>query len=259
MCLLIAIHRVLPEWPLVVAANRDEWLARPAVPMTTLQSDAPRIIGGRDLQAGGTWAAINQHGVVAALTNNPLATPQHVGGPAKKSRGKLPILLAQAESAELATAQLSATIDPSEYNPCWLLVADRQTLHYCALSGQRLETQRLPSGIYVLENRPLDQSAKAKRVRDAVTEVLHPEISLDQLFDQLKAILADHRRPNSTQTAKSSASLVDRLSAVCVHEDGYGTRSSLLVALPAELGAETPIRYADGPPCRSTWQSAEAF
>ncbi|TML39468.1 MAG: NRDE family protein [Actinobacteria bacterium] len=73
MCLLVAISRDRDESPLIVAANRDELLDRPAVAMTVLQAHGPRILGGRDELAGGTWLAVNEAGVVAGLPT--AATP----------------------------------------------------------------------------------------------------------------------------------------------------------------------------------------
>ncbi|MEK7705269.1 MAG: NRDE family protein, partial [Myxococcota bacterium] len=60
MCLLAVLSRAHPDSPLVVAANRDEWLARPAAPFGVLD-ERPRVVGGRDLTAGGTWMATNEH------------------------------------------------------------------------------------------------------------------------------------------------------------------------------------------------------
>ena len=71
MCLLVVVSRMVPEWPLIVAANRDEQYARPADPVTVLR-ERPRTLGGRDRLAGGTWLALNEHGVVAGLTNQPM-------------------------------------------------------------------------------------------------------------------------------------------------------------------------------------------
>ncbi len=71
MCLLVFAWQTEPEYPLVVAANRDERLDRPAQALCVLQEERPRILGGRDDLAGGTWLAVNEHGVVAGLTNRP--------------------------------------------------------------------------------------------------------------------------------------------------------------------------------------------
>src|SRR5687767_9600742 len=115
-----------PDYPLVVGANRDEFLDRPAVPMTVLREGAPRAPGGRDELAGGTWLAVNEAGVVAALTNRPSS-----GGkdPTKRSRGELPIALTRYASATAAVDAFAANVRPSDYNASWLLVGDRETAY----------------------------------------------------------------------------------------------------------------------------------
>src|SRR2546429_891312 len=87
MCLLVAISRDREESPLIVAANRDELLDRPAVPMAVLQAHGPRILGGRDDVAGGTWLAVNEAGGGAGAAQPPgpqtRPPPQRgAGGPA---------------------------------------------------------------------------------------------------------------------------------------------------------------------------------
>src|SRR4051812_21870404 len=114
MCLLVALSRVHPDAPLVFAANRDEWLARAATPMEVLRaSPRPRTIGGRDTVAGGTWLAVNEAGVVAALTNRP---PARLGAvvTAPKSRGELPMFLSRFESAREAASAFAREIDPTQ-------------------------------------------------------------------------------------------------------------------------------------------------
>src|SRR5580698_5185507 len=119
MCLLIALFGVTDGAPLIVAANRDERYARPAVSMTVLQESDPAILGGRDELAGGTWLAVNEHGVVAGLTNRPSPAGRD---PNRRSRGELPLLLAARPSADSAAATFVANVQPSLYNPAWLLV-----------------------------------------------------------------------------------------------------------------------------------------
>ena len=67
------MFQTVPGAPLIVAANRDELYERPSVAMTVLRQGGPRILGGRDELAGGTWLAVNEHAVVAALVNQPSA------------------------------------------------------------------------------------------------------------------------------------------------------------------------------------------
>src|SRR5579872_5613581 len=68
MCTLAIYFKALADYPVIVAANRDEYLARPALPPTTL-AEIPHIVGGKDLRASGTWLGINEHGMVAGLLN----------------------------------------------------------------------------------------------------------------------------------------------------------------------------------------------
>ena len=133
MCLLIALFQVVEDAPLIIAANRDERFARPAVTVTVLRDREPRILGGRDELAGGTWLAVNEHGVVAGLTNQPAPGRD----PTKRSRGELPLAFAACRSAAQAVDAVSPGLNPADYNPCWLLVGDRESLFSVGLDGGR--------------------------------------------------------------------------------------------------------------------------
>ena len=119
MCLLVVVSRMVPEWPLIVAANRDEQYARPADPVTVLR-ERPRTLGGRDRLAGGTWLALNEHGVVAGLTNQPMQR-----SPSGRSRGAIPLRLTECADAGHAVAAFTASAGPAEFNPCWAVAGDR--------------------------------------------------------------------------------------------------------------------------------------
>lgn len=252
MCLLIALHGARSETPLVVAANRDELLARPAVSMTVLRTDAPRILGGRDLLLQGTWMATNQHGVVAALTN---ATGTLLRDPTRRSRGELPPRLAMHKTAEAAVEELIQHLDPTSYSPCWIFVGDRDHLFYLDLqSAGPLRAERLPPGIHVLENRPLaPTSIKAAFIRDRVEAALTRDAPLPAaLHDVLQshelppAALADPVRPAATFAA-------------CVHGTVYGTRTAAIVQIPAARNERPRIDFTDGPPCTQPLQSADGL
>ena len=168
MCLLIALSGVLDGMPLLVAANRDELYARPAESITVLRDHGPRILGGRDLVAGGTWLAVNSRGVVVGLTNQPSGRGRD---DTRRSRGELPLAFAAYPDAATAVAKVCAELDPADYNPCWLLVGDRHSLFSVGMAGgHHPVVSQLPPGSYVLENVPLDDySAKARQVADMVT------------------------------------------------------------------------------------------
>src|SRR5258705_13022660 len=68
MCLILLAWRVHPNFPCVVAANRDEYFERPTA-SADWWAGPDGILAGRDLQAGGTWLGVTRSGRFAALTN----------------------------------------------------------------------------------------------------------------------------------------------------------------------------------------------
>jgi uncharacterized protein with NRDE domain len=260
VCLLILVVGTDPDAPLIVGANRDEQLDRPAVPMTVLRANGPRIIGGRDELAGGTWLAVNEAGVVAGLTNRP-----RTGGrdPAKRSRGELPLLLASHRSAADAVEAIGREARPSEFNPAWLLVGDRDGAFAVDMTGDDVaEVRALPTGIHILENRPLEApSAKVDRVRSLLDGAA--ALPARELLPRLEVVLADHVVPAaSTESIPENDAGVPvppEVKAACVHTERYGTRWSGIVAVPGDPAAPPSVRYADGPPCRHAYQDASAL
>lgn len=246
MCLLIVLSRTHDETPLVVAANRDEWLARPASAATVLQERAPRIVGGRDELAGGTWLAVNQHGVVAGLTNRP--TPMR--DPAHRSRGELPLALAQHQGARAAVAAFAAAFRPADYSPAWLMVGDREALFLVDMTGGAVpDVVELAPGVHVLENRAWGApSAKVAAVqqRMRVARGLHGASLHQHLVDVLRA----HDIPDGPGDDSGVPGFVRprESEANCVHAGPYGTRSSSIVMVPAGRGAPR-VWASDGPPC----------
>lgn len=246
MCLLIALFQVLPEAPLIIAANRDELYERPAVAMTVLRRSDPRILGGRDLQAGGTWLAVNSRGVVAGLTNQPSAAGRD---PGKRSRGELPLAFAAHDDAATPVP-----IDPADYNPCWMLVGDRRSLFSVGIgSGAKAEVEQLGPGLHILENAPLRaRSAKAVFVERLVQaeRAARPDKSVAGTIDALEAVLRIHTPAVSqARTDETGRTWPPELSAPCVHTATYGTRSAMTVCVPAD--GRPVVRVADGRPCDS--------
>jgi len=258
VCLLIALFAELPDAPLLVAAIRDEGYSRPAVAMTVLRAAGPRILGGRDQLAGGTWLAVNEHGVVAGLTNQPSPSGRDA---AKRSRGELPLAFAAHRSAREAVAAVTPTLDAGVYNPCWMLVGDRNTLFFIGLNGSgRAEVEQLPPGLYILENSPLrPPSPKAEYVAALVAQerAARPGDAA-AVADALKAVLRDHRPvpppPSAPPPSAAAPARPAALSAPCVHTPEYGTRSGLIVTVPPAGPAR--LQVADGPPCEVPFADA---
>lgn len=248
MCLLVFAWQTEPGSPLIVAANRDERLDRPAHSLCVLRDSGPRVLGGRDDLAGGTWLAVNEHGVVAGLTNRP--SP---GGrdPTKRSRGELPLMAAAERSADDGVAELSRRVRPGEYNPAWLLVGDRRSLYYVELTLDREPSIRpLGPGIHVLENTAIDEpSAKVEGVGTLLAAASGTGPSV---WAALPTVLADHTVPVGGAGTPPGSDYAERPSATlaaCVHTDDYGTRSAALVRVPSDPDSRPKMLVADGPCC----------
>ena len=256
MCLLIVVAQMHPDIPLIVGANRDELLDRPAQPMTVLREARPRVLGGRDEVAGGTWLAVNEAGVVAGLTNRPTKERD----PSKRSRGDLPIALARHRSAAAAAEAFGSEVRPSDYNPAWLLVGDRETIFAIDMTGDDVPLiEPLPAGVHILENRPLGtRSPKVDHVRDLLAGV--DRLPEDPLVRHLQAVLGDHEVPAGDDPSAMDASGANQIPAevraACVHTERYGTRWSCVITVPRSRAHPPTVRYADGPACGAGYTDA---
>jgi len=164
MCTLVVLHRCVPDRPLVVAANRDEFLDRPSEDFAIRDSRNGPILSPLDLEAGGTWVGLNQRGVFAGLTNlRPLSAAQKdesgesetdssSSSPANelKSRGGVVTAALEAESAADAVRQLSL-LEEDSYNPFQLLVADGRDAFLIVYRG-RARVVELEPGPHIVGN-----------------------------------------------------------------------------------------------------------
>ncbi|MFY9348359.1 MAG: NRDE family protein, partial [Orrella sp.] len=184
MCLAILAIDVLPDWPLIVVANRDEYHDRAAVPLQPWHHH-PNVLAGQDLQAGGTWLGVTSSGRFSLLTNyrNPR---QH--RPQAPSRGRL---VENFLKADLPTDEYLSIVEPKadEYNGFNLIVADGANLHYSGNQAKPFK-QLLTTGVYGLSNALLDTPwPKTERTREAVAALL-AETSAPNA-EQLTALMRD--------------------------------------------------------------------
>jgi uncharacterized protein with NRDE domain len=245
MCTLAAYVRCAPELPLLVAANRDEFLDRPAVEPRLLAVD-PWVVGGQDLSAGGTWFGVNGAGLVVGLLNR-----RRPGGPdpALRSRGLLCLSMLQQTGIE-AARQALAGLDGGAFNAFNLLIADRDAALVATNVGGRVAVTDLPDGVHLLTNLDLNDPTCpriAKSWQHFGALDLGTAVDPAALIPDLQAILADH-----STALDPRAQVIDTL---CVHLPAYGTRSSSIVAAPRG----GPLRYwhAPGPPCRTAFAAVE--
>jgi uncharacterized protein with NRDE domain len=243
--LLVVASRLVPDEPLIVGANRDEYLDRPSTPLVVLDEGPPRVLGGRDERAGGTWLAVNEHGVCAGLTNQPLGDAKD---PSKRSRGELPVALARHETAAGAVDAFVRRYRPRDYNGCWLLVGDRTSLFVVDFTGPAEATAlALAPGFHVLENRALGEPSPKV---DLVVSSLGAPTGGDDVVAAFRRVLTDHRIPEGDERANAAS---------CVHLEGYGTRSSCIVRVGADPASPPVLQVADGPPCAAAYEDAGAW
>jgi uncharacterized protein with NRDE domain len=241
---------------LLVAANRDERLDRPAEPLTLLRSNGPKTAGGRDLMAGGTWLAVNDQGVVAGLTNKPAEEGRD---PSKRSRGEIPLALTAAATATDGVSSFERSAAPGDYNPCWALVGDRRSLYYVDVTqSDRVCSVELSPGIHVLENKAMDESSgKTAHVLRLLGDV--GELRVDQVQARLRRVMTDHQINQAPADDNERAQLASRASACCVHAEQYGTRSSMLIRLAASPAKPPEVWASDGAACTHPLVKAAPF
>ncbi|HZX30986.1 MAG TPA: NRDE family protein [Rhodocyclaceae bacterium] len=218
MCLIVVGWRVHPDFPLVVAANRDEFYARPSAAAGRWPDD-PRVLGGRDLEAGGTWLGMTESGRFAAVTN--VREPAMPKG--ARSRGELTKGFLQGiESA----GEYAANIDDKAYSGFNLLVGDGETLWYA--SNRDGATRALLPGVYGLSNHLLDTPwPKLVTARQRFAAALQSLPATEDFF----AILADDQIVPDEHLPQTGVALEweRRLSAIFVRSENYGTRASTVL------------------------------
>ena len=152
MCTLAIYFKAFADCPVVVAANRDEYLARPALPPTTL-NEKPHVVGGKDLRASGTWLGINEHGLLAGLLNRRNGTTEN--DPKLRSRGLL-CLDALRVSTAAEAARFVAAQNGRDYNPFNLLIASRDEAFVAYNRWGEIEVVTLTPGVHLLTNIDVD-------------------------------------------------------------------------------------------------------
>ena len=251
MCLIAFALHADPGCPLLIAANRDEFLERPtaALHRWTLP-DGTEIVAGRDLRDGGTWLALSPQGRVAMLTN----VRQSLAVPASRSRGELVTHWLQSDGDE---DRFAATIDPAAYAGFNLVVGDFHRQRWSWLGNRDPETPHEPratalhrkalgAGVYGLSNASLDTPwPKTVRLKAAVNESLvglrERAATGGDWMNPLTRTLIDTGPVDASALPHTGVpdDMERALSSPFVRMPGraYGTRSSLVVStFPSNAG-----------------------
>jgi uncharacterized protein with NRDE domain len=227
MCLILLALRAVPHRPWLLLGNRDEYHGRPSTPAAHWD-DAPNVIGGRDLEAGGSWLAVTREGRFAAVTNV-RAGPPHRG---KRSRGALVADFVRGDQSVREYAQQIARVS-GEFGPFNLVVGDREG----AWGASSLNDTAWPfaDGVHVLSNGPPSPRwPKAQRLDDAFARARDESANDARLLD----LLGDTTQPDESALPDTGVGLeLERfLAPIFIRGNEYGTRASTL-AYVDDLGS----------------------
>lgn len=219
MCLIAIAWQAHPDFPLVVAANRDEWRDRPALPAHWWEGH-PGLLAGRDLQAGGTWMGVTPAGRFAAVTN--FRDPSDRRSTAL-SRGTL--VAGFLLGSETPGAYLRGLADrAAQYNGFNLLVGDGDSLLY--LGSREGEVRAVEPGVHALSNHLLDEPwPKVQRARAALAA------TLGDGDEPLFAMLSDATPAPDSQLPDTGVGIERErmLSPILITGADYGTRASTVL------------------------------
>lgn len=219
MCLIFTAINYHPVYKLIVAANRDEFYSRETA-AANYWPDFPDVLGGRDLQAGGTWMGITKTGKIAMLTN--YRDPKNIR-PDAPSRG---FLVSDYLENNTGPEEYLKSIKPADYNGFNLILGNADQLYY--LSNYKSGITTLSNGLYGLSNALLDVPwPKVVKGKKKLAPILgKSDLTTAELMEFLyDTEVATENLPNTGV----SADLEKALSSMFIKTPGYGSRCSTVV------------------------------
>jgi len=226
VCLVFLALNKHSQYKVIVAANRDEFYARNTAPAAFWKDNAG-ILGGRDLEAAGTWMAMNTNGKISLVTN--YRDPHNIN-PNAPSRGKL---VTDYLTGDISPEAYLLNIEPSakRYNGFNLLVGQLDNWWY--LSNHKAGIQKLESGIYGLSNHVLDTAwPKVTLGKQNFSRMLEYDVWPEELFK----MLYNEQRAEDIKLPDTGIGLEREraLSPMFIKTKGYGTRCSTVLLIDNE-------------------------
>ena len=223
MCLILIASQVHPEYPLIVAANRDEFYHRPTAPLSFWQ-DHPEVLAGKDLQGSGTWLGVSKTGRVAAVTNYRDFTMDQ---PNALSRGLLAshfLMGSQSPEFYIDRVRISGNL----YNGFNLIVGDVNCLWW--FSNVNNASLKLEPGIHGISNHLLNTPwPKLEKAAAMLSDIMNRDRQIDP--ENIFSMLADTSFPPDQRLPDTGVGKAweKMLSPIFVTSDVYGTRSSSVI------------------------------
>ncbi|MBL7993895.1 NRDE family protein [bacterium] len=224
MCLILLSYHAHPAYPVIIAANRDEFYDRRTKP-AAYWDDNPEILAGKDLQGGGTWLGVSKRGRIAMITN--YREPGSFN-PDAPTRGKLVSdFLAGHETAMNYLQHVKR--GAQSYNGFNLILGDDSGFYY--FSNRSGEIKQLQRGVFGLSNHLLDTPwPKVEKSKKHLLKALEQtQINENEIF----AILSDTARADDTRLPDTGVGieLEKILSPVFIRSPKYGTRCSTVILI----------------------------
>jgi uncharacterized protein with NRDE domain len=235
MCTFIILRRPDHDWPVLIAANRDEMIDRPWLPPGRHWPDRPEVIAGQDTLAGGSWLGLNDHGVVAGILNRHGSLGPAAG---QRSRGEL-VLEALDHADAHAAAEALAHIEPSAYRTFNLMIADNRDafwLRHADPSGTLPVTVTpVEPGLHMIASGDLDDGElpRLQRYRPLFAAATPPDPSRGDWASWERLLTDGNLAPGD------DAQSVMRFDT----GRGFATVSSSLIALPSAEHPELKQRF----------------
>ncbi len=224
MCLIFLAINDHPTYKLIVAANRDEFYERKTAP-AHFWEEYPNILGGRDLEASGTWMAVSKQGKVSMVTNY---RDTHNINPKAPSRGQLVsdfLLNGEKPGEYLSRVELKS----KAYNGFNLVVGSADELHY--YSNYKRKSEKIMPGLHGLSNHLLDTpwpkvtSGIEKMKLELASKDIDPVKLFNLLYDDRTA--ADEKLPDTGVGIERER----MLSSIFIKSPTYGTRCSTVILI----------------------------
>jgi hypothetical protein len=242
MCTLVILRRPGHDWPVIVAANRDEMVDRPWQEPARHWPDRPEVVAGRDVLAGGSWLGINDFGVVAGVLNRHGSLGP---APGQRSRGELVLEALDHADAKAAATALGA-LEPAAYRTFNLIIADNTDafwLRHADPTGTLpITVAPIPPGLSLIAAGDLDdrETPRLNRFRPLFAAAPPPDPDAGD-WAAWERLLTEGDQPDSAMRFLT--------------ERGFGTVSSALIALPSveRPGPRARFRFAAHQPIPSRW------
>jgi uncharacterized protein with NRDE domain len=240
MCVFSVVYRVFPDCPIFVLTNRDESTARPTLSPRRFDATTPHCahwFGGADQRAGGTWLGVNEHGLLAAVTNRKTTTP-----PANpRSRGLLCRDVLERSSAESALEWVRTELAVHEYAGFNLILLTSRSA-FVLEHADEPRIHALEPGVHTIGNGHLDAAddgrvQRSQKQVEALANAGQGEPWTESI-EQAEAICRLHAEPG--------------VPGICLHDVDWGTIGSTIIGLPLDV-SQSVYHYAAGPPCSTAY------